>query len=119
MIDWGPYQELREQQAELDGREYESDEPDLYEDLQCIWYAFLDLNRKRVAIYDYAPIPASEIEAWLNIHGVTDPGLREDYYALISSMDVAWREIMKDKKGTKNANPVPGSRQQKGGHGRP
>jgi hypothetical protein len=36
------------------------------------------------------PITASDIEAWVNLHGVSDIDERLRYYEFISLLDAAW-----------------------------
>ncbi len=64
--------------------------PELYDDLAEVWTAFVELSEARPAGWGLSPIPWTEIEAWLRLHGVRRPQDQDDYATLIRGMDRTW-----------------------------
>jgi len=65
--------------------------PVLYLDAVPAWNAFNQLHVARPWGFG-APLGlrTSDVEAWLSIHGFTDPVERAELYELIVAMDTAW-----------------------------
>ena len=67
-----------------------SNKPYLHDDLIDVWQAFQDLSRTRTIGMLANPIQASEIEAWLRMHGITSIEEQSEYYQMIIALDAAW-----------------------------
>ncbi len=63
--------------------------PELYEDLQDVWAAFVQLCETRPCGFGPGAIPFQEIEAWFRLH---EPGGwdKQEFAYLIRALDRAW-----------------------------
>jgi hypothetical protein len=66
-----------------------ADWPDVYDDLAFVWKAFWDLSRARPTGFGPAPIPPSDILAWMQIYQLP-PDQRAEFYELLTAMDEEW-----------------------------
>ena len=78
--------------------------PELFEDLQPAWDGWEALSVSRAWRTDGEPsgLLHTEIQAWLDLNRLEDPGLRHDLYKMIQAMDLLWlgrRKQRLDAKG--------------------
>lgn len=85
------------------------DRPELYPDLVEVYQAFLQLSRSRPVGFSVGTIPASQIEAWLNIHQVTDLQERADFFVYINAMDSTWLEWYRNEQEAQKENDTDGN----------
>jgi hypothetical protein len=81
--------------------------PQVLKDLQDVWQAFIDLSSSRQIGFEENPILISEIEAWLNIQGISSLEVRKEYFRIVKTLDsirMGW--IRKRQCQTKNKKPV-------------
>jgi hypothetical protein len=68
----------------------------IFEDLLPIWKAFSFLHRSRAYFPSgvAGPIPLAEIQAYLDIHQITDRELRAEFVEGVSALDDKFLEVV-------------------------
>ena len=64
--------------------------PELFEDLQIVYGAFLELHDCRQIGLEPSPISFTEIDRWLDANSIIDLEERQDMYRLIKVCDREW-----------------------------
>ncbi|MEK9722238.1 MAG: hypothetical protein VW405_01980 [Rhodospirillaceae bacterium] len=64
--------------------------PEIGHESALVWSAFTQLSAARRVGMAANPIAPSDVLAWLDIHCITDPGERVEFYELLLVMDQAW-----------------------------
>mgnify|MGYP003108423357 CR=1 FL=1 len=109
-LKWGGYQAKLEGVAKRIGKELGgfSKRPDMFKDCEPYWNAFMQLCLTReINEAGACPIKVSEINSWLDLHGVSDTDRRITYYEAITALDVSWisyqrKELREQKELSKN-----------------
>lgn len=66
------------------------DKPELQGDLIYFYMAFATISRRRQIGFAACPIQIGEIVAWLDLHGIENPELRQEYFFFITLLDDHW-----------------------------
>ncbi len=80
---------------------YAPERPELIQDLELVWSAFVDLNATRQVGWGANPIQLRDIAAWLDLYEIEGQEARLDFLQLIRAMDEAmleWQGKEQDRK---------------------
>lgn len=84
--------------------------PELYEDAQFYWEAFLDLDGTRQAGFAGCPIQFQEIQAWLDLNQISDMIERRNVVTAVRVLDrILCKHFAKEMKShgsPRTNNPV-------------
>ena len=101
MIEWGPFEKnliVLAKRNPKDIPEALRNKPELPDRLRFPWRVFEECHEIRNTDGIHA-IPNTEIEAWLNIHQITDAWTRQDLFMFVRRLDSSWRAEMHKKHG--------------------
>lgn len=69
--------------------------PLLHDDLIVVWESFLALSSSRAGL---ETISFSEIEAWLNLNGISDLNYRQEIAHLVRILDSEYLDLLRKRR---------------------
>jgi hypothetical protein len=78
-----------------------------------LWRAFVELSRQRQSNgYGPCAIQIQDIVAWLDLRGIRDAELREEYFEAVVALDSYWRDLVNESEAPISTVPSASTTQQ-------